>query len=253
LRLIGIAALMMAVRTPAAQTPERFEVASLRPSKPGTPFRSDLDRAQFNCSAHTLIALLMSAYPDIEVQPWKLAGGPPWIFTDRWDLAAKLPPGMPADEQQLYRRTEAMLQALLAEEFHLKTHREMRDYPVYALTVGRNGPKLKPSEAARFDVKTSAGRLDFRHQSMSGLVRFLYTANAPVQRAADRPVIDRTGLDGFFDFTLEWTPDTAQADAPSTGPSIYTAIEEQLGLKLQPQKARIEFLVVDHVEKPARN
>jgi uncharacterized protein (TIGR03435 family) len=247
-RLIAVAALLM-----AAQTPDRFEVASLKPSKSGTPFRSTLDRAQFSCTAHSLMILIMSAYPEIEVQPWKLSGGPAWLFTDRWDLAAKLPPDMPSDQQQLYRRTEAMLRTFLAEEFRLKTHRETKDFPVYAMVVGRNGPKLKRSESGEFSVKTGIGRLEFRHQSMSRLVQFLYNTGAPVQRAADRPVIDRTGLDGLFDFTLEWTPDTAQTDATATGPSIYTAIEEQLGLKLQPEKAPIEFLVVDHAEKPTGN
>jgi uncharacterized protein (TIGR03435 family) len=90
----------------------------------------------------------MSAYPDIEVHPWKVAGGPSWLTSDTWDLAAKLPPNMPTGQEQLYGRTEAMLRTLLEEEFQLRTHREAREYPVYTLVLAKNGPKFKPSEAS---------------------------------------------------------------------------------------------------------
>ena len=116
--------LATAVVTLAAQAPDTFEVASLKPSLPGTRFTSKLDAAQFNCTAHSLLNLIQSAYPDIEVQPWRVAGGPAWLDTDRWDLAAKLPPGMPGEQEPLYRKTEQMLRTLLGEEFKLKVHRK---------------------------------------------------------------------------------------------------------------------------------
>jgi len=243
-----------AVRAQSPQVPDTFEVASLKPSLPGTRFSSKLDRAQFNCTAHSLLNLIQSAYPDIEVQPWRVTGGPGWLDTDRWDLAAKLPPGMPAEQEPLYRKTEQMLRRFLGEEFRLKVHRETRDEPVYALVVARSGaPKgsrLKPSEGSQFAVKYAKGRLEFYHQSMAGLVAYLsYNPRIP-NRPTDRIVIDQTGLEGFFDFNLEWTPDIPQPDPAATGPSIFTALEEQLGLKLQPQKSRVEFLVIDHAEKP---
>src|SRR5581483_10862649 len=99
------------------------------------------------------------------------------------------------------------------------------------------------------DVKFEWGRLEFHHLSMAEFVGFLYRYNAPVQQAADRPVIDKTGLAGFFDFVLEWTPDRSDG----AGLSIYSAIEQQLGLKLQSNKSPMEFLVIDHAEKPAVN
>jgi uncharacterized protein (TIGR03435 family) len=230
----------------SAQSPDSFEVASLKPSRPGTGLTSTLDAAQFRCTAHTLMHFIMSAYPDIEVQPWKVSGGPPWLNNDTWDLSAKLPPNMPTEQEPLYRRAEQMLRNFLTEEFKLRTHRETKEFPVYALAVAKNGSKLKPSAASQFNVKFGRGRLEFHHQSISGLARYL-------SQAADRPVIDQTGLQGFFDFTLEWTPDTPQPDPTASGPSIYTAIEEQLGLKLQPEKSPVEFLVIDHAEKPMVN
>jgi bla regulator protein BlaR1 len=236
-----------------AQSTDTFEVVSLKPSRAGTRLTSTLDAAQFRCTAHTLMHLLMSAYPDIEVQPWKVSGGPAWLNNDTWDLSAKLPPNMPIEQEPLYRRTEQMLRNFLTEDFKLETHRETKEFPIYALVVARNGSKLKPSAATQFNVKFGRGRLEFRHQSLSGLAEYLYTYNAPVQQAADRPVIDRTGLQGFFDFFLEWTPDTPQPDPTASGPSIYTAIEQQLGLKLQPEKSPVEFLVIDHAERPAVN
>ncbi len=253
-QLAAFAFLVLSTSPAAAQTPEQpetFEVATLKPSAPGTRFGMKLDQAQFTCTGVNLFILAMSAWPEIEAQPWKLSGGPAWLNVDAWDLSAKLPPNMPADEKQLNSRTEQMLRNFLADEFKLQTHRETRDFPVYALVPARNGPKLKPSEASQFNVKYGRGRLEFRHQSMSGLANHLYSARAYAQQAADRPVIDRTGLDGFYDFTLEWTPDTPQPDPAASGPSIYTALEQQLGLRLQPEKAPIEFLVIDHAEKPA--
>jgi uncharacterized protein (TIGR03435 family) len=249
---LAILILLIATGAPGgAQAPDTFEVFSLKPSRPGTRFKSTLDAAQFICSANSLMSLIRSAYPDITLESWRVSGGPAWINSDTWDLAAKLPPNMPTDEQPLYRRTESMLRTLLAEEFKLRTHRETREYPVYALVVAKNGVKLRTSEVSQFNVEIGRGRMVFRHESISGLVNFLYYPHASAQQAADRPVIDRTGLEGFFDFTLEWTPDSAQADLTAPGPSIFTAIEQQLGLKLQPEKAPIEFLVIDHAEKPA--
>ncbi len=249
--------LLAAAWTRSAQAPnavdETFEVASLKPSRTGARLTSTLDAAQFRCTAHTLMHFLMSAFPDIEVQPWKVSGGPAWLNSDAWDLSAKLPPNMPAEQAPLYRRTEQLLRNYLTAEFKLKTHRETKLYPVYALVVAKSGSRLKTSAASQFKVKFGRGRLEFQHQSISGLVRYLYVYNSPVQQAADRPVIDQTGLQGFFDFTLEWTPDTPQADAAASGTSIYTALEQQLGLRLQPEKAPIDFLVIDHAEKPTGN
>jgi bla regulator protein BlaR1 len=88
---------------------------------------------------------------------------------------------------------------------------------------------------------------------MAVFVTYLYFPPQFSRQVADRPVLDKTGLEGFFDLTLDWTPDTAPPNSTATGPSIYTALEEQTGLKLEPRKAPFEFLFIDHVEKPAEN
>jgi uncharacterized protein (TIGR03435 family) len=98
--------------------------------------------------------LIMSAWPDIEVQPWRVSGGPAWLKHDTWDVPARLPPSMPADQEALSRRTEAMLRNFLTEEFKLRTHREMKEYSVYALVVAWSGAKLKPSEEGPFASKS---------------------------------------------------------------------------------------------------
>ena len=138
-----------------------------------------------------------------------------------------------------------MLQTLFADRFKLAIHREMKDYPVYALVVGKDGPKLKAAADGKYDTRNSGGHLELHHISVAGFATYLVNA-------ADRPVVDMTGLDGYFDITLDWRPDTPQA-GPNSGndsrPSIYTAVQEQLGLKLEPRKAPVEFIVIDHIEK----
>jgi uncharacterized protein (TIGR03435 family) len=216
--------LMAANQNAPAQPPDTFEAASVKPSLPGTRFRSSLDTSQFNCAANSLLILILEAYPDISGA--RVSGGPGWLTTEYWDLAAELPPpNMPTGEKELNHKTELMLQALLADRFRLTTHRETRDQQIYALVLAKGGPKLKVSVADKFSVKYGRGRIEFQHQSVEGLARYLYSPYTPasLQQPADRPVTDMTGLPGFFDFTLEWTPDAVQADsfqpnAGATGP-----------------------------------
>ena len=234
----------------SAQSPDTFEVASIKPSRPGTGFSSSLDPAQFTCSAINLLGLILSTYPDIS--PSRVSGGPAWLTTEYWDVAAKLPPNMPTSEKELNRKTELMLQTLLADRFRLLVHREKRDQQVYALVRAKDGLKLKPSSAGQFSAKFVSGRYEFRNTSMEGLAEWLYSPLGSRQ-PADRLVIDMTGLKGSFDFTLEWAPVSVQPDPTATGPSLFTALEEQLGLKLQPQRSAAEFLVIDHAERPSEN
>jgi uncharacterized protein (TIGR03435 family) len=157
---------------------------------------------------------------------------------------------MPASRDELTRQADLMLRALLADRFKLKIHREMKDQPVYELVVAKNGPKIKPSSSDKFSLTTGRGHLEFHHASMAVFIGYLYGRPGFPQQAADRPVLDRTGLQGFYDLTLDWAPDS---DPNPTGPSLFTALEEQTGLKLEPRKAPFEFLVIDHVEKPTEN
>jgi len=154
-------------------------------------------------------------------------------------------------------QARAILQAVLAERFKLRVHRETRDLSVYALVVGKSGPKLKegardePSKAS-FDMGASA-RMVNRKAQISRLADFL-------SLQADRPVLDRTGLAGFYDFTLEWRFNPGQQsalglpeDPDPAAPSLLTAVQEQLGLRLEAANAPVQVLVIDHVEPPSEN
>jgi uncharacterized protein (TIGR03435 family) len=148
-----------------------------------------------------------------------------------------------------------MLQALLADRFKLKVHRETREMPVYALVVGKNGPKLKPSAPDAGD----GGRLQVVGRNYEHTVPKA-TMNDVVDGVAnsmlDRPVVDQTGLTGTYDLKLVYTPERTMRQAAEGHPedlSIFTAVQEQLGLKLEPRRADVEILVVDHVEKPSEN
>ena len=153
-----------------------------------------------------------------------------------------------------------MFQTLLADRFQLKTHRETKELPVYAVTVGKNGPKLSKADPAGKGTQMSMGRgqLKAKKASIEQLAKLL-------GNQLGRTVLDKTGLAGDFDFELTWTPDVTGPLGPKEGgvdgpppvdpggPSIFTAIQEQLGLKLESQKGPVEILVIDSVERASEN
>ena len=141
-----------------------------------------------------------------------------------------------------------MMQALLADRFKLTIHREMRDCPVYALVVARNGPKLVASPDGKFSVSQRTGHLEMRAVFTHVLADYLWSTHASA-----RPVVDMTEPKGPFDVALDRTPDEVRANAADSGPSVFTAIQEQLGLKLEPRRAPFDFIVIDHVERPSAN
>jgi uncharacterized protein (TIGR03435 family) len=154
--------------------------------------------------------------------------------------------GGPAAQEALL---NSMLQALLADRFKLAVHRETKETSGYALVVAKGGPKLKePTEAQSGDGSISVvsrGRLKGQKAPLSMLAEQL-------TRLVGRPVVDETGLEGGFDFDLEWTPEDTPTDLAQV-PPIFTAIQEQLGLRLEARKERTEIIVIDHVEKPDAN
>ena len=178
--------------------------------------------------------------------------------TEHYEVLATFP----ADTTNAQR--SRMLQAMLTERFALSVHREPKEVPGYALVVGKNGPKLHPPQAQEHGMmlgRSASGQrtLHGTSASMSGLASILADM-------LGRPVSDATGLTGIFDFSMEWTPDPvseapmrkggpAQEPAPDgeTGPSIFTALQEQLGLKLETQKASVEGVIIGHAGKPAAN
>jgi uncharacterized protein (TIGR03435 family) len=198
----------------------------------------------------TLNYLISFAY---EVHPKLIIGTPPWAETDEFGIEAKPESeGAPSEKQW-----QDMLQKLLADRFKLAFHREKKDLPVYALSVGKTGPKLTNSGGDSNGLPAlEFGAQGTLHATKATMAEFTQSMQAVV---LDRPVVDRTGLKGRFDFDLNWTPDDTQytgiearrirhsADAPP----LYTAIQEQIGLKLDATKAPVELLVIDHVEKPS--
>ena len=258
------------------KSPLQFEVASIKPSAPdarGMVIRPG-PGGGISITNMTLKELLVIAY---RIQPFQISGGPSWVSSIRYDVVAKPETKGKLSDNQL------MLQALLAERFQLVIHRETKELPIYALVLARKdgklGPGLVPAKEGACELPDpnkrppppepgkppslgcgqqflGRGQLRAVSAQISSLPFFL-------SRMLERSVIDKTGLTGNFDITAEWTPDDSQAasplpaDAPpppgDVGPSIFTAFQEQLGLKLESQRGPVEIFVVDRAEKPSEN
>jgi len=230
-------------------SPLAFDVASVKPDRRGPGDRDvDHDGGLLTMTNVSLKRCIMLAYGVGDDRVF----GPAWIDSEAYDISAKVLSGG-VDTQYTLR-----LQTLLKDRFKLVLHREMREGPVFDLVVAKNGPKIRPDAPAASldsDSTRTKGHATFRAVSMDKLARFLERP----QMAVDRPVVDKTGLSGTYSFTLDWTlPDRAGgADSPKGDdqwPSIFGALQEQLGLKLEPGRARREVLVVDSAEKvPTEN
>jgi len=237
---IAMTALALA-QTPDSQKKAAFEVASIKPTatKDGS-FTFDFPPGgRFSGRNLTVHNLLRIAYA---LQDYQISGGPAWIASAGFDIQARAAEGELPREQVLQ-----MVQVMLADRFHLAIHRETRQLPIYALVVGKNGPRLQAADNSVGPSKMMKGQLIVRKMSMTSLASIL---------AFDlkRPVMDETALNGEFAFTLEWTPSLSEPDAgPSSRPSLFTAVQEQLGLKLESTKGPVEVLVINHVEMPSEN
>jgi uncharacterized protein (TIGR03435 family) len=254
-----------------------FEVASVKPNTSGSrASRSGTlpGGGGFSATNITVRQLILTAY---RLRSLQLVGGPGWIVSDRFDVDARAP------ENSTQEQAITMLEALLAERFGLVVHRETKEQPIYALVLGRPdrtlGPKMKPTTldcstpastpkttvpptspggaapacGMSTNVNNNNGIMTAGGRSISDLTAAL--ANF----VTDRIVVDRTGLMGMFDFELHWTPQTLQSVAQdptvntSDAPTIFAALQEQLGLKLESQRGAVEFLVVDTVKQPTPN
>lgn len=240
----------------AADATPKFEVATIKPSNPETQGRGFRVRGrEFSTINTTLSSLLTFAYG---LHPKQVVGAPAWVETDKFDITAQPDqPGQPNDKQW-----KSMLQDLLADRFQLKFHHDKRDLSVYELTVTEKGSKLTKSQG---DPNGLPGMF-FRGLGVLPAVNATMQDFAGLLQSAvlDRPVVDHTGLSGRWDFTLNWTPDESQfvglgikvpppSDKPDAPPGLFTAIQEQLGLKLNSTKAPVDVLVIDKVEKPSAN
>ena len=267
-------------QTAPASRPQ-FEVASIKPAAPDQrgQFIRPSPGGRLNINNMPLKELIVLAW---RIQPFQISGEPAWIESARYDISAKSEGNPKQDEIPL------MLQSLLADRFQLKIHHETKELPVYALVVagkdGKFGPRLneskegsctpydpskpppspepgKPPTLGCHGIMMGPGGLTVGSAPMSEVMPVL-------SRVLGRTVVDRTGLKGNFDIRLEWTPDLGQFPPPPAGvppgappipqgdpngPSIFTAIQEQLGLKLESQKGPVDILVIDHVERPSEN
>lgn len=233
----------------SAGAPPAFEVASVKRSQPdgsGMSMTSDLGRLTLRNV--TLKFCIEAAY---RAKDYQLSGGPGWLGSESYDIDAKA--AGPAKDEEL----RLMLRTLLAERFKLSLHREQKEAPIYALVVGKDGIRVHEVEPGDGpEMRTGRDRLSGRKVPMSGLA-------AALSNVLGRPVQDVTGLSGVFDLTLKWTPDESQAvqkpgvqggvapaDGTATDASLFAAVQEQLGLKLEARKGLVEIFVIDHAERP---
>jgi uncharacterized protein (TIGR03435 family) len=234
-----------------AQTPA-FEVASIHLHQGAVRNigRSSSGGPEMTFVANTMRDLIMAAY---DLRAYQIDGANGWMTseTDRYDIATRAPGDSKPSEEQI----RGMLQTLLAERFGFKFHRDTREMAVYSLVIAKSGAKLKENNVRGRNVGVSVSvdgpetEMKFMTATMQVLVRQLTSIPG-----VDRPVLDKTGLTGTYDFQLKTVldPATRVVTGPS-GESIFTTVEEQLGLQLEPQKAPIEVLVIDHVERPSEN
>jgi uncharacterized protein (TIGR03435 family) len=254
LRTCIVLAILIASSTyaQAPATPMRFEVATIKPTDPA--FRGILVGAQggiFSARGFTLKDLIAYAYG---IDNRQILNVPKLLESERYDVTGK------PEKEGRPNPTEAklMLQALLSDRFQLQFHRETKKVPVYILTVAKGGSKMKPRTegdgGAPRSMLFQGPKLPGRNLSVADL------AGGLQKMVLDRPVMDKTGLTGNFDFDLVWRPDLVQVGgrggaipADVDVPDLFTAIQEQLGLKLEPQNEEMEVIVVDKSEKPSDN
>jgi uncharacterized protein (TIGR03435 family) len=184
----------------------------------------------------------------------QLIGLPQWGYEESFDIEAKLGEAQAAAFQRLSSReqltqTAPMLRTMLEERFGLRVHHETRFLPVYELVVAKSGFKLKQAEGPEnlYNMTTGTGFIRAPRGPIGA--RFI----VGLSDATGRIVVDKTGLTGYYDITLKWTPDGSHTSDPNAPPDLFTALEEQLGLKLVATKAPVDVIVVDHVERPTEN
>jgi len=200
----------------------------------------------------TLGDLIAAAY---DLRPWQISGGPAWvgIQTDpmtlqagaRFDIVAKAE----GEAERTIEEFRPMVRSLLAERFRLAVHKETRERRVYGLIIDKGGLRMHQSgpDARGVIRMTSYGKITAEGATVGKLIAWFSNTNG-----VDRPIVDRTALSGRYDFTLEWSiPRTAAAG--DQAPDIFTAMPEQLGLRLVPQTAPVEYVVIDHAEMPSEN
>jgi uncharacterized protein (TIGR03435 family) len=248
----------------------KFDVVSIKLNTSGSPLRINFppDGDGISTTDINLTTFFLMAYSPLPLDLHSTL--PDWANSEHYDIQAKV---TEQDVAAYHKLTEAqrkqMLQAILAENFHMKSHYETREIPAYALVVAKGGPKMKevvPGTAhpdapkgrdgnptqGQMLYSSGVGELTAQETSMATFV----TAISPPSMAG-RPVVDKTGLAGVYDFKLKWTPEqnrvraSSENEATDPGTSFFTAVQEQMGLRLESQKLPLPFLVIDSIERPA--
>lgn len=223
-----------------------FEVATIKLSDPAngsSGFQTDGRRV--TVLNETVESMLIFAYG---VQKSQIIGAPAWFASDHYDIRGV--PDVPGEPN--FDQVKGMVRKLLADRYSLKMHPDQRELLVYALRLSKGGPRMatNPNPSANTSDQTgNNGRLSdwrFTNQSMDDFAQFL-------QFAMDRPVVNQTALPGKYDFRLKWASDQVLEKDPEAGASIFTAIQEQIGLKMDAVKAPAKVFVIDHVERPSEN
>jgi uncharacterized protein (TIGR03435 family) len=230
-----------------------FEVDSIKPAKPGgrgggiRAMPGGQSYVATNASVKLMITLMY------QLNDHQISGGPAWLDTDRWDIEAK------ADAPHTHEELHEMYRNMLADRFKLKFHWEKKDLLAYALVIDKSGSKVTLNESPdKFDFPIQGrgfGKLQATRCSMG------YFAWSFLSTTLQEPVVDKTGLDKFYDFQLEWTPEIpanlpaeVRANLPqSDGPDLFTALRQQLGLRLERFKGPVDVMVIDSADKPSDN
>ena len=246
------------VRMSADAKPE-FAVATIKPSRPDAPRGGYGIRAQVVTTTNVTVSWMIKLAYNVHAD--QISGAPSWVDSERYDTVGRTEtPGEPSRDQM-----KLMIQKLLIDRFQLKFHTEKKELPVYAMVVAKGGPKLTVSAAdpsafpgIGFGREPGVISLVGRNTGLNGV------ANGLQSNILDKPVVDRTGLTGRYDFQLRFTPDAIQLanfsglEPPNAAdlnapPDIFTAFEQQLGLKLQGTKAVVDVMVIDRIERPSPN
>ena len=257
MRTILAACLIFTALLSAQEKRLTFEVASIKPAKPedgdGSIYPKPAGQG-YQAEGATVRLMISAMY---SMPSANITGGPAWLDKDQWNVEAK------ADRAYSLKDLHTMFQNLLADEFKLRFHKEVKEGPLYALTVNKSGPKMKvndsPESLESPVIDGHIGGLAIgKRVSMEYLC--FWIKRFVLLYYDERPVIDKTGLTGYYDFTLsylrELPPGFDKSNFPPellARPSIFDALRDQLGLKLEPQKGLITYYVIDHVEKPSTN
>jgi uncharacterized protein (TIGR03435 family) len=255
---VGLAIVLASAWISNAQTPA-FEVASIKRNTSDEPAGGSVSPpagGRFQANNVTLRTLIRTAY---DVENFQISGGPRWLDADKFDVNAK------AAGSATWPETRTMLQELLAARFKLSLTRESRTMPAYALVIAKNGPKLAPptDPGCQPPPLGACSRLRFANRkALSGVNVSTAQLAQVLTTFMGRPIIDKTGITGIFDFKMDFIPDLPRSEqaqsaddgaAQSLAPSVFTSLQEQLGLKLIPHKDAVEILVISHGEQLAPN